>query len=292
MLKGNLTLKRLLSLTVVLIIVFSFSMTTIAASTIETYYAQTGPYSVSTITVTGLYNDTLVIYYPTNMTSNHPIVTWGNGTYTNPTMYSVLLRHVASYGFVVVCSYGSNQGTGTKMINAAQYMVNRNGTSSSIFYNKLDVSNIGSMGHSQGACGAVNAATNSSLVKTCLSLSLVSQERLRSLGCSCDVTRLGNKPTLLFSGQYEGIYATIDVTQNYYNRMVARYIPSAMAVLRNSGHNECMNSGDPSRFKGYVAAWLLYQLKGNSYARRAFAGTNPEIKTNTNWIYAATSRLP
>jgi predicted dienelactone hydrolase len=34
----------------------------------------------------------------------HPVITWGNGTGSNPSLYKVLLNHLASHGFVVIAS--------------------------------------------------------------------------------------------------------------------------------------------------------------------------------------------
>ncbi len=42
-------------------------------------------------------------------------------------------------------------------MGGAQWMVAKNSDSGSIFYNKLDTSKIGALGHSQGAGGVLNA---------------------------------------------------------------------------------------------------------------------------------------
>ena len=273
--------------------------TTTEVPTIEIRYAAAGKYAVSTMTATSINDDKgLTIFYPTNMETGkvYPLVTWGNGTYTGPSYYVKLLSSIASYGFVVVASNDSNVGTGTKMINAAQYILDQNGDPSSIFYKKIDVNNIASIGYSQGAAGAVNVATDASFgpkIKTVVCLSLVLPATNISLKAPCDVSKIGNKPTLLLSGEVETAnLAPPAVTKAYYDVMVGAGSPCAMAILPQAGHLVTWDTGGNQRLWGYVNAWLMYQLQGDNIARGAFAGNNPEILTNTNWLNVATNKLP
>src|SRR6266540_3965063 len=59
-----------------------------------TNYGSTGPYAVTVQT-----DSTHTFYSPTNLGSlgcaKHPIIIWGNGTYTSPSWYDGLLRHLA-----------------------------------------------------------------------------------------------------------------------------------------------------------------------------------------------------
>jgi len=150
-----------------------------AANTIESTYAATGSFSVSTANVTDtsgtvIYN----LYYPTNLSTGglHPIITWGNGTNALPSNYWGLLNHLASWGFVVVASTDLTTGTGAEILAAANYMVQQNSNSGSIFYQKLDTTHVGAIGHSQGAGGVVNATNNSNgLIKTTVPIALPNQ---------------------------------------------------------------------------------------------------------------------
>lgn len=292
MVKKN-VVKRILSLTLAAIMVMSLSMTAIAATTIEDTYEVAGSYSVSTTTVTGYNNDTLVIYYPTNLTGDYPLITWGNGTWTHPSNYSELLSHVASYGFIIVASYDSDQGTGELMVNAADYMIAENNNPNSMFYNKIDTYNIGAMGHSQGACGAVNAATSASYIDTVIPMSLVSQATLSTLGVSCDVTNI-TVPTLLTCGVNETwIMCPPFVMNDYYYDMINNNSnqPVVKAALDWSMHNDMQDSGNPDRYKGYITAWLMFQLKGDTTAAGAFAGSSPELPTNSSWSYVRINNI-
>jgi predicted dienelactone hydrolase len=100
------------------------------------------------------------LYYPTNLGAGgfkHPILTWGNGTDGKPSNYDLLLRHMASWGFAVIATQDKNTGVGKTILDAANVLINANSDPMSIFHNKLDVNQIGAIGHSQGAAGAINA---------------------------------------------------------------------------------------------------------------------------------------
>jgi len=97
------------------------------------------------------------LYYPTNLGVDgfkHPIITWGNGTHAKSRQYAYFLNHLASWGFVIIATEDENTGPGQTILDGANYMVRENSNSSSIFYQKLEVNEIGAMGHSQGATGA------------------------------------------------------------------------------------------------------------------------------------------
>lgn len=289
---GN-ELKKIVSLVVALVMIISISIASIAATTIEDTYKVVGTNSVSTITVPGYNGDDLMIFYPTNMTETYPLITWGNGTWTVPTDYTELLSHIASYGFIVVASYNSDQGTGELMVNAADYMIAENSNPNSMFYNKVDIENIGAVGHSQGACGAVNATVAASYIDTVIPMSLVSQATLSTLGVSCDVTKI-TVPTFLTCGVNESWgMAPPFVMNGYYNDMITNNPnqPVAKAALTWSMHNDMKDSGTPDRYKGYVSAWLMFQLKGDTTAAKAFAGNKPELPTNSNWQYVGINNI-
>jgi predicted dienelactone hydrolase len=127
-----------------------------AASAIETTYRAVGPWAVSTGSASA-FGGTYKLYYPTNLGSggfDHPILTWGNGTNATPSKYDGILTHLASWGFVVIASDSGSTGLGTQILDGAYYLVNQDANPASIFYQNLDIANVGALGHSQGAGGA------------------------------------------------------------------------------------------------------------------------------------------
>ena len=78
------------------------------------------------------------------------------------------------------------------------------------------------------------------------------------------------------SEEYQGASPLWALTESY------EAVPgSAMKVrARASGadHGDMLLKCD-----GYMTAWMLYQLKGDQEAAKAFVGSDAEILTNSNW---------
>lgn len=92
-----------------------------------------------------------------------------NGSNTAALNYEPYFERLASWGFVVVGNDDRQAGTGISTALTLAYMLEQNQNSDSLFYEKMDVQNIGIAGYSQGGVGAVRAVTeceNSGLYKT------------------------------------------------------------------------------------------------------------------------------
>ncbi|MBN6051817.1 hypothetical protein JYK22_07705, partial [Nonomuraea sp. RK-328] len=257
---------------------------TAAADTIEAHYKVAGPWAVATADAPGLR-----LYYPADLGAGgfkHPIITWGNGTNAVPTQYAGVLNQLASWGFAVVASTDTTTGTGSEMIAAAQYLIDRNADSSSAFYGKLDVTRVGAVGHSQGAGGSVNTATKSGgLIDTVVPVALPAPIWVSS-GDAFSVSRLAC-PVLFLSGANDVIISPNSALQTYYNQVPGA---AAKALLKGADHNTVQGTG--GGFLGYLTAWLMYRLQDDSYARGAFAGATPEINTNASWQNQVEKNLP
>jgi hypothetical protein len=95
-----------------------------------------------------------------------PVITWGDGTCAQPEGYGALLRYVASYGYFVIAAnsreVGTNNSDGSQpMLKALDYAAHANSDPSSPYYQKLDMSKVGAMGHSQGGAATATAASDS-----------------------------------------------------------------------------------------------------------------------------------
>jgi hypothetical protein len=259
-----------------------------AASAIESAYRAVGPWAVSTGTVStpgGAYT----LFYPTNLGANgfdHPILTWGNGTNATPSKYTGILSHLASWGFVVIASNSGQTGLGTQMLAAVDYLIVENAYPSSVFYQNLDTTKVGALGHSQGAGGALNATLASEgLITSTLTVALPDP-----IWWSTPVPNMSTWPTsarIFFVRGTTDFLATEAAAVNWYNPVPGG---AAKAGLKSTGHNEVQKS--TTRLKGYVTAWMMYTLRGDTYARGAFVGSPPEINGNTAWTNAAEKNLP
>jgi hypothetical protein len=280
----------------------------------QKYYAD-GPWTVSTtVTATACDSkgDVCDIYFPTNLGANgfhHPIVVWANGSATSPvpaSTYAYLLRHFASWGFVVIATRDGATGTGQTIIDSANYIKARNADTGSVFFGKLDVSKIGTVGHSQGATGAVNAMIHSAgAIRTAVTFHLPQQ-----LWCSspdnclqtATLTGATSGAILYISGTADGLISPdtqlfgsqLNSNTAYYNATPAA-LTKAKAIIKGTNHNDvegnptcpsgvglCNNGVDA--YLGYPTAWLMWQLQGAADGQQAFKASSGEIYTETtNW---------
>jgi len=238
-------------------------------------FSGTGPFSV---TVTSGSSNTY--YSPTNLGSNgctrHPVILWGNGTLTAVSWYDGLLRHLASHGFVVAAANTSNAGSGSQMLQGLTQLSQWNGQSSNRFYQRVDLANVGSTGHSQGGGGAINAAKNQG-VKTTAPLEPWSQNQL---GLQSSDT------AMFFAGENDSVVPASSV-RNRYNG-----VSIAAGYAELNGANHFTPLGNAGNFRGALTAWMRWQLMGDTTARGQFVGTFCGLCTSSQWSdYVANARL-
>ena len=282
--------------------------------TIELKYYAPGPWAVSTSSACcDSSKNKLDLYYPTNLGANgflHPVLTWGNGSFASPSQYDYLLRHMASWGFVVIATEDFITGAGQTILDAANFLVHANSDSTSIFYHKVNVSQIGSFGHSQGATGAINALIKSAgAIKTVIPLELPAQ-----IWCSSNCVDTKN----LVSGSVLFIDGSADIpisppTQAawvpgeqsiaaYYNA-VPNGVPKLKGTILGPGHNDVQGQPDCKKvpvgcvngvygYLGYPTAWFMDRLQGDAFAHGAFVNGTGEIFSGTaNWELVASNIL-
>jgi hypothetical protein len=254
---------------------------------IESTYAAPGTWAVTTGSATDGAGNAFTLYYPSNLGANgfdHPIVTWGNGTNATPGQYSGLLNQLASWGFVVIASNSTGTGTGNEITAGANYLVAQNGVSSSPFYQRLDTSKVAAVGHSQGAGGSTRAViANPGLFTTLVPIALPAQVWVGA-GHEYNPAQL-TRPTFFVGGSTDWLIAGPSTLTGYYNQVPGA---AAIGVLKGAGHNTIQGTG--GGFLGYITAWLMYQLRGDTTARQVFV-TPRELVSNTNWQNQATKNL-
>jgi hypothetical protein len=297
-------LRRAVALLAALLLAVSMAITACDPSTsypVQAAYTPPGPYA----TTTGLVKDASgqVIYdlfYPGNYAAlgfKSPIVTWGNGTLGQPAMVSTFLGHLASYGFTVIASTSGWTGSGQQIDAAAHYLAAQDNVTGSVFHGRLDTREVAAVGASQGATGAVRAATNDpALITTVLTFSLPNTIwAAPNPGCPTRADCLADpaaltQPVFFISthGPFDAVIASPATERAFYNSTT---VHAALGIIRNSDgkradHTSIENTasgGNPGGELGYATAWLEYQLLGNATAAGAFTGAHPELLSNTNW---------
>ena len=279
--------------------------------TIEKKYYATGPWAVTVAAGAGCCDskaNRYDLYYPTNLGANgflHPIITWGNGTSGVSSNYAYFLKHLASWGFVVIATQDGYTHFGQTVLDAANFLVNANADPQSVFHNKLKVDRIGSIGHSQGAGGAINALIKSGgSIRTAIPIELPAQQF-----CFCapadviDTSKITQGSVFFVDGSLDLPVSppTQDPSTAGLQSIAAFYnaVPSSAAKLKGTligpTHNDV--TGQPSctgaqvpcsdgvyGYLGYPTAWMMDQLQGDGFAHGAFVHGSGEMFTETkNW---------
>jgi hypothetical protein len=281
------------------------------AGAVEARFLAPGPWAVSAEQNFGCCDSTGAAYdlwYPTDLGAHgirHPIVTWGDGTAAVPHRYDYLLRHLASWGFVVIATENRNTGSGVDIAGAARYLIEQAARPDSIFHGRLDIEKVGAIGHSQGATGALNAMiTSGGLITTAVALELPAQSFCSASSCT-DTRRLNSGSVLFVNGGDDALIspaqqppwqpAGLQSNQAYYDATPAA-VTRAWGTLIHANHNDvqgqpgCADASLPCTtgvygYLGYPTAWLMAQLGSCDYARRAFIpGTGEFYEPNPNWV--------
>lgn len=237
----------------------------------------------------------IVVVYPQSLLKadeSLPLVNIGNAS--NTTAYDLMeaMEHLASWGFVVIGNMDRQTGTGASMSQTLDAFLALAAQEDNQFYGRIDTAKIAIAGYSQGAYGAVMAATaypNSCVYKAVYL-------------CSCPQKQIGinfkwgasdfskiSAPLLMVAGTgdwdskiispEEAFQANFDETTGDFPVVAARHT--------SKDHEEMGGEGDP-----YMTAWFCYFLKGDSVAGKAFIGDDAEILKNTNrWKNIKRKRL-
>lgn len=218
--------------------------------------------------------DKLVIFYPEeleNSDKKYPVVSIVNGTGIFANKSKPLFEHLASWGFIVIGNHDPSTCSGESADKSLARLLELNADKNSVFYNKVDETNIGLTGHSQGGVGVFNAASNYEREYKCIvSLSPTELEMAAALGMNYDPS-LVKVPVLLLAGT-ENDVISLDGMNAVFEKISGF---KAMARRSKQNHGEMLYAAD-----GYVTAWFMWLLQGDENAAKAFTGENPELMHN------------
>lgn len=232
-------------------------------------FAQAGPFEVT------VQADSEHTYFSpselgTQGCDQHPVIIWGNGTFTSPSFYQGMLEHWASHGFIVAAANTSNAGSGQEMLAGIDNLTTFNSQSGSRFYNRVDLDHIGATGHSQGAAGAIRAAADPRVT---------TMFPIQGNG-----NAVGVDSALFLAGETDPFSGTM---LDAYN---AATVPAAFAELAGAGH--LVPLGDGGGFRGTSTAWARWHLMGDATAAAQFQGDSCGLCTSGDWSdYRANAQL-
>lgn len=275
------------------------------AGAIEKTYAVLGDLEVSYKEYDA--NDDVIgkyaIWYPSKLEgedNKYPVVIFANGTGSTSYTYKPFLEHLSSWGFIAVGNDDKNTRTGASLEETIEFLIEENGNEKSIFYQKIDLDNIGIGGHSQGGPAVFNMVTNQEhgyMVKALYAASATSSYHTMVMadGWEYDISKV-NIPVFLTAGTgnwdagnaiskeqetddengvAQGICPLWSLQENY--DLLSETTDKVIARKTNIDHGDSYK-----QFDGYMTAWFMYYLQDNNEAGKAFT---KEGELSTNNLY-------
>ena len=199
-----------------------------------------------------------------NSSNKYPVIAWANGTGCPTQLYMKLIGDIANAGYIVIADSTVMSGDGTAQIDSINYIINKNGDSSSVFYKKVDTVNIGVCGQSQGGRSCINAAQKDSRIRAVVSIA----------GASTADEAKGIKiPCLFLTATNDNIVKSGDWCLPSYNAVAGRAVYASLV----GGNHLSFNN-----MSGYAIDWFNAYLKNDANAKAVFADGG-KLSTDSLW---------
>lgn len=227
-----------------------------------TSFSARGPFATQS-TNTG----TCTIIRPTQLGQNgvtHPVILWGNGTGASVSTYNAFLSHLASHGFVVAAANTSNAGNGSQMINCLNLVANQNTTPGSTLFQRLDLNQVGTSGHSQGGAGSIMAGRDARVKATAPIQPFISFIPGGGTFSNASISQQRG-PMFLVSGSADSIAVPNTQQLPVFNGTNVRVVWGT-----RTGVNHFEAVGDAGDFRGPVTAFFRNRLMGDTTTGSAF----------------------
>ena len=307
----------ILLILVILVVVFVMALGKMAKERNDNYYKYTNPVGEIETKFTPMGSSEVssveyksdneqigrfVVYYPTqleNETKKYPVVLWANGTGSKSDTYTSFLKHLSSWGFIVISNDDENTRTGESLNAGIDLLIAENENADSVLYQKIDMSNIGIGGHSQGGPAVFNMATvqpHADMIKTVYAVSATSSYHTKVFkdGWEYDISKV-NVPTMLTAGtqSFDAGTATSADQESDEKAGIMQGICPLWSLEENFGllpdcvgklyvRKKNVDHGDSYlHFDAYMTAWFMWHLQGDEEAAKAFTGDSPEIMSNS-----------
>jgi len=196
----------------------------------------------------------------------YPVLTWGNGTCSHPLLFTELIEHVASHGFIVIATNSRQTAGGVEMLHGIDFVLSENANSSSILYGKVDRAMLGAFGHSQGSGATLSAGADPRIVAT-----------VPIQGASAAGVRALHGPTFLIAGELDTLVAPSGVETAF----DAATLPAVYGL--SIGQDHLMPGLAPSPILDAVTAWFRIHLADDAEARDLFYGDACKLCSDPRW---------
>ncbi len=249
---------------------------------VEQKYHENGPYQVTVHSIDGIH-----VFLPDTVhKAPLPTVVMVNGTGLKALHYRSVFEHLASWGFIVIGNDDSNAWNGRSALVSLDKALFQNSMVSSPLYQRIDLDRIGVVGHSQGAMGAINAATEDDRFKVLFAASCPQKSLAKKLGWSYSMKTI-SIPTMLVAGtgwidrHISPLDSLLLLAEEFPDTT-----PILMGRLKGVEHRYVLHEGD-----AYMTAWLRQFLTDDADAAAALTSDNPEILNNPRWQDVNMNRL-
>jgi hypothetical protein len=249
-----------------------------------TDYTQGGPFQTTVEANVGPSNN-YTIYRPNPLGTNgflHPPIIFGPGIATSCApggalnVYTTLLTHLATHGFVTICVNSLSGGPGdpanlAAMKTGLDWLIAQNTQAGSSYEGKLAVNCAIGSGYSIGATASTELSSHPAIMTT--------------------VSIHGHKTTGQPHGPLWLMTGTMDVIDD--NRTTLSTLTTAPAILTALpiGHlNVPTEISTGGRYIAPITAWLRYWVNGDQGGKGFFFGANCKVCTSP-WITPETNDL-
>lgn len=262
--------KRFLALILAVVLILPMFAFSASAGSYDTYCFQSDS-SVTCIKDTNFWGSGKIVFYPSDLTESnreYPVIVWANGTGCITQLYFNLLKSFAAAGYIVAADTSVMTADGTAQSDTVDYILEKNGDPSSVFYGKVDTDNIAAAGHSQGGRSAVNAGAADSRIKCVLSIA--------GSNFKYEAAKL-SKPVFFMTGTLDLMVLSSMWVKPAYEAVTG---PAVYASLKGGVHTTCIFT--PDKISAYAIAWFDANLKDDDAAKTVFV-SGGALSNDSNW---------
>ncbi len=227
-----------------------------------------GPWESVTVNNTGP-GGAYTIFHPDELAPGgipNPILSWGNGGMTSPSMYPEYLPHFASHGFFVVAA-NTSMVSGDDIVKGIDWIIEQNQDPGSKYYQKLDENNICALGYSMGSLGTFDMADDPRLTTTVHisggargDSSVKNLRQMAAFFCDENTTAPNCDPDF-------------DVAP----------VPVFYGIFLGTDHVGTMLEPWSARVAGATVGWLRWRLMADETQKKLFVGDDCELCTSSDW---------
>ena len=211
------------------------------------------------------------VYYPKQKIEARETcktIIWSNGTFAIPWIYHALLKHLASWGYVVVASWSPFTFLDQALLKGGIKFCNKINQEDERFKGLIDVENLGVTGHSQGGGVALFLARLAN-IKACVAI--------EQAPISCKKI---NTPLLILAG-------SLDVLAWAFMVFLICFKTAQRQTywLKHKRAGHMMPIGNGGVMRAPICAFFEWHLHNNAQAKLCFDEPEKNFPKNAHWEF-------